>query len=458
MPNIRVLSIAYDNCLARQPATNPQQILDANRGFIQTLAEGSYDKTYIMIGSARQSYGRDKKLSTQNNNSSCFPVYQALTQAIKTKAGERDVSLDAYLLADSFSGVNPGASFNLALLPSEQAQALEHAACINDHSKVLLLYAQMQKLAVEHPNESIEFNFYDDNDDQVLSEAYHTFNDHLNLIPHTVRLTLNEYKGEQVTSYEPIQGQGIINSSYAQSVKNIEEVLQRNATYLETAGANNAGKTNLDAKEFNTHHYKNILRDFEHEAYFNMLDAAIAAPRLTKQQAQKNVLALFKNLTRIEDINALFMALTERRIQDKLNEHKHLVLDTALFRQKTTSYMDLEHKIKQHALKVIVETAHAKPLAEELKYLQNVRNMDIITRPRHNYRPKEIKGLKITRTASARILDTLIANCELQLKLVKGSYNLEHISEVAASEQAAIESQEAAPQAEAEASSSAAPQ
>ena len=93
-----------------------------------------------------------------------------------------------------------------------------HDKAINDKTKVTLLYTQMHKIASEHPDDTILFDFYDDQN-YILNSLKYTFAVHPDLIPKNVTLNLKQYDGKCLSNIKSIQGEGRIDFNYADNIK-----------------------------------------------------------------------------------------------------------------------------------------------------------------------------------------------------------------------------------------------
>lgn len=107
----------------------------------------------------------------------------------------------------------------------------------SDDTKILLLYAHIQRAAVESKGQPIEIHFFDDKI-ELLNNLKQFFTQHPELIPKNTTLHFLQYapnrspfNSAQPTIREPqligsICGTGICNSHYAQTIRNINQRVQ----------------------------------------------------------------------------------------------------------------------------------------------------------------------------------------------------------------------------------------
>eukprot|EP01035_Chromulina_nebulosa_P021807 gene21807-28225_t len=162
------------------------------------------------------------------NSKGSYPTESCYKAVIKV-CKYLDATFDNFLLSDIYSKKDPGTSYDWAILNPE-------SFCYNwflDVSKLTILYSQMHKVALKYPNDFIFYDFYDDKglstyNLAVLLENLETFfikND--SLIPKNVLLQLYHYDGGKVTPYKPIQGTGIIDSNYYETVLEMSNISKK---------------------------------------------------------------------------------------------------------------------------------------------------------------------------------------------------------------------------------------
>lgn len=249
---IRAISLDFDGCLfndiykanyARQrvfegTATKrpimPDALFDQNVGLFKKLiySGDKFSKTIILNGSNRQSYKAEMAGMKKNNTESSFLAMSRIGKKLNAE-------VDPFLTADIYGNQRSGFSYRAALYEKYTGR---HADTKPDPSKIATLYAQMHKLANEHPNESVVFEFYSAPDDYVhLTHRY--FKDNPQLIPDNVILNMHYYprKGsltistdnnripmqplsdsDTTYSYDPIQGKGGIDIKFGSTVRQIK--------------------------------------------------------------------------------------------------------------------------------------------------------------------------------------------------------------------------------------------
>lgn len=120
------------------------------------------------------------------------------------------VELDRFLLADVYADQEPGTAFvsaeNELIQNDAKGDTYSHAVYGFDDSKILLLYAQMQKLSIEHPNKRIEYHFTDDRVD-ILARLYLFFEANKSLIPNNLTLHISLYQGYYPVNVLPFKSE-----------------------------------------------------------------------------------------------------------------------------------------------------------------------------------------------------------------------------------------------------------
>lgn len=224
---IRVSSFDFDNCIFHidyiwdKNKPNEYSVILENSEFLETIRSQNhfFDDNICLVGSNRQSKATDDELSDFKPapTESCFAAIEKLSAFL-------DARLDPFLMADIYGNLPSGTSFYKARSP--QSNRLKHANWVFDKSKLSILYAQMHKIASEYPNDEIIFDFYDDKRagafdgkmEALLENLERFFTRHPEMIPKNVTLRLHHYAGKEVTPYQPIKGQGIIDTGYRNTV------------------------------------------------------------------------------------------------------------------------------------------------------------------------------------------------------------------------------------------------
>ncbi len=193
-----VYSFDFDGCTANYLflSSKHKDILAANKALFDQI-KSSHHRKVIYIGSNRQAPRDDLANSTADERGSCYPAIQMI-------ADELDGVLDNFLLGDIYNDLPDGTCFK---------QALKHIAknhkdykefnekkfkslynWTHDESKLTVIYAQIHKVSLEHPNDPIHFNFFDDRED-ILKQLHAYFSKYPDLIPSNVILNLKQYRG-----------------------------------------------------------------------------------------------------------------------------------------------------------------------------------------------------------------------------------------------------------------------
>lgn len=221
----RVLSFDFDGCLFNMNyiSAGDKDVIKHNLEFLEKLkAENrGFDQVITTIGSNRQSKTLDENnrygFGPQGfcDKGSCFPAIQVVNDYL-------GATFDPLLLADIFADLSEGESYRRALSPDYQG---EHSETYFDEGKLTLLYAQIQKAAMEDPTAEIIYDFYDDRED-ILYGLNRCFTKFPELIPKNVIIRLNQYNGkkEEVGISKvlfDIKGIGFIDTNYRQTVKDM---------------------------------------------------------------------------------------------------------------------------------------------------------------------------------------------------------------------------------------------
>lgn len=242
---VRILSFDADGCLfhSKYIDAKDQNVILHNQAFLKQIktesAAMAVDKVISMVGSNRQS----KQLDDSNrfffspygcgDKGSCFTALKTLSEYLGS-------DLDPLLLADIFSDLPAGTSYDIAMqvlskitysahdnfleIATKMTAAdagVKHPQTYFDTSKVTLLYAQIHKTAIENPTADIIYDFYDDRSD-ILEMLRVFFGEYPEFIPENVTLRLNQYDGSCPSKlHHEIRGTGFIDSQYRETVKDM---------------------------------------------------------------------------------------------------------------------------------------------------------------------------------------------------------------------------------------------
>lgn len=223
---IRVLSLDFDGCLfhtayvCSKNQHTSDRVIQCNKAFLDKLRlEGDqYAKTITFIGSNRQSKQIDDFnhwSPSRNYKGSCFPAIKTITAYLNK--GKADVRFDSFLLADIYGELEVGTSYKYA---TNKKYHGNHAAWRFDETKLSILYAQMQKIASEHKDEEIQFDFYDDRRD-ILETLKTYFEKNPKSIPQNITLNLDYYAGSTESLQLSIKGTGEIDCHYKETIKSL---------------------------------------------------------------------------------------------------------------------------------------------------------------------------------------------------------------------------------------------
>ena len=234
-----------------------QDYIDENQSLISFMqrTQDQFDKKVIFVGSNRQSLLLDSE-NGMDDTGSCF----AAVDYISKKLG---AVFDRFTLSDIYLDLEPGQSIYLFLQEvykkgwQEQVLDFDKFCDLKDNwrlsslfdlssgkffseDKINIIYAQIQKVASDHPNDEIVFDFIDDRID-ILQYLGTFFRKHPTLIPSHVTLRLFQYQmnilspiggnalsadNTQSINYE-IRGTGAIDTDYRQTVINMGKLAEK---------------------------------------------------------------------------------------------------------------------------------------------------------------------------------------------------------------------------------------
>ncbi|WP_237762027.1 hypothetical protein [Legionella santicrucis] len=244
---VRVNAIDHDGCFGLQHM-EPREMGTMHKPIIESLnhqkENQGYAVDYVTSSSNRQSIRLDCLNSIYNQNNLAFPVAKALAKSL-------GAWFDPLLLADITANRKPGFTINCI---NEVAQAKKlnlfenrvsnevidallqenHADFTFSEDKINIIYPQMHRIALFHPQAKIHFNVYDDLLKQVLEPLNRFYSDYPDLIPANTTLNLYYYNtvNNDSMSHElnmpnlihTIHGTGSIDSHYYHTVRQMEEI------------------------------------------------------------------------------------------------------------------------------------------------------------------------------------------------------------------------------------------
>jgi hypothetical protein len=252
IPVINVCSVSFEKGLFNDTyyktyrTNKARALINCNTHFFIHLVASTreeYREIIFMNGSLRQSFPADEfsllvrhpsEPSRMLSSESCITALPTLANHVSSKINKH-CKLDEYLLVDSFCDFEEGETFRAGVNKladrAFESKALE-GICVNDKSKVILLYAQMQKIAVQYKDDVIQFDFYS-GDLQELQKIYIFFINNRVLKPHNVFLNLYLYNAAPLpnTKYVELKFQvddyqsGTIDLDYKANLKIMLECL-----------------------------------------------------------------------------------------------------------------------------------------------------------------------------------------------------------------------------------------
>jgi hypothetical protein len=216
MTKTRFVSVDYDDCLASKdrnaPYTN-EEFIKRNQKLIDNLESEKlqYTETVVLIGSARQCKRMDEHDGNKKKNGYCRDYIPIFAKHINAK-------FDGMLMGDVYNKVPTGTTYSEAKTKKIEF-GTKYKGCLLDRSKITILYAQIQKIALDYPEAQIDFKFYDDHP-ALLQGLQDFFMQNNHLIPSNITLELYRHTGEELEKKVSIPGTGeSANPNYAKSVR-----------------------------------------------------------------------------------------------------------------------------------------------------------------------------------------------------------------------------------------------
>ncbi|MDX2346499.1 MAG: hypothetical protein QNK11_06495 [Legionella sp.] len=176
----------YDGCIGNFGGEkfSAEEQLERIKPFLDEIkaADPENHETFVGVGSARQSYRNDVYCKQYNNTTSCFGLYQAISDYW-------GATFDTFLMADALGNLSNGRSLSRAINPNYIGK---HEGWHFDESKISLLYARIHRAAAANPDGEVIVHFYDDRDD-ILSVLDDFFISNYDLLPPNVEISLHRY-------------------------------------------------------------------------------------------------------------------------------------------------------------------------------------------------------------------------------------------------------------------------
>ncbi|CAM3010314.1 Dot/Icm secretion system substrate [Legionella steigerwaltii] len=228
-------------------------VLVHNKAFLDTLKEQNkhFDSVYAFLYSNRQSYEVDlTNVGTHNRfKGSAFSTIETVCQDL-------GIVFDPFLLADLYNQLPYGTAFNKAIAEVKNGNYIDnpdnegHPTCPFDQDKTALLFAQLQKAAVDaatqHPGEDIVFDVFDAHQPN-LEYTKRFFSENKHLIPKGVTLNLNHYDGGEPTLCSSIDGEGVVYFNFAKhTIKLLEKGFSEREEYAKLSIHPENPKTLMD--------------------------------------------------------------------------------------------------------------------------------------------------------------------------------------------------------------------
>jgi hypothetical protein len=258
----------YDGCIGnnRNGKLTPEALVASLSDFLDLVKseEPPGSRSYVGIGTARQSKRYDVWSKYGNNSTSCYGLYAAI-------ADYWGVELDRFLLADLRGKLDDNTSFERATNPKYKDK---HADWYFDPSKITLLYTKMHRAAVLHPDAEVIINFYDDNED-ILFGLEDFFLDNENLIPKnvTLRLCYCFDRGREYEDHATLVGNEKslgTDEHYKKTMRKVGQHIQKHGLLLDIPGL----KLNEQIRTTRTMHQLKDIAFFEQQTKHTNTGAA----------------------------------------------------------------------------------------------------------------------------------------------------------------------------------------
>ncbi|KAF5271459.1 hypothetical protein FQR65_LT05079 [Abscondita terminalis] len=215
---ITSMNIDFDGCLdsACQSAKYKAFLENFSQEVQKSLQENAKNPptVEILIGSQRQSQAEELRMITGHSRP-CAGYYKRFKEDLQIT------------LRDLFYNFSHGTSFTqLEQLQKDyigNSSTIEGTEHFIDHSKLLLIYAQIHYIANKYKTEEIRYGFYDDKEKEILSNLDIFFKKNPCWIPSNIELFLHRYAKNDLKP-EPIskiKGVGEINNNYSRTIKDL---------------------------------------------------------------------------------------------------------------------------------------------------------------------------------------------------------------------------------------------
>ena len=257
---INVRSFDFDGCIFNSTyvySTEEDRLIKCNESFIKFVSDEikneEYNNVFFIVGSNRQSYDADQVNFDSNLphpitrerktyiKGSCFPALNQLCEEFKKrdKQNKNIYAVNPYLLADTYGERKHGYNFESAIkkLKSKGKADFNFSQFEPDESKLNILYAQMNKMALENPDADIIFDFYDDRyagngGSDILQGLADFFKNNADLVPSNLTLRLHFYDGMDLPKkIAEIKGAGETDFRYEHTIRAAKFVDRDNEKY-----------------------------------------------------------------------------------------------------------------------------------------------------------------------------------------------------------------------------------
>lgn len=303
MSKIKVAAIDYDGCLSHQ-SFQEALLKEPGADIAETLIEHNPDLmerlegfNQIMVGSNRQDVRGDVQESMKSNfktggidhTGSCFSILAAISQKLNCE-------FDPFLLGDLYTGKPHGYTVQEAMKLQEghahkysndmtANKVADISSWVFDHQKVSIVYAQIQELALRHPNDEIEYHFIDDRDD-ILKNIEAFFKANPELIPGNVTIKTVRYYNSNPDKHS---AESSMEQVEREAIQSNDKTRKANPFYAENLRAWASKNRDSTGEQLNQEmDIKEIYSDLKtgHDAIFELHEDLRAVITLTKTSSK----------------------------------------------------------------------------------------------------------------------------------------------------------------------------
>lgn len=222
---IHAYSFDFDGCLYTQNYLDcHKDVVRANQQLMDHVKEkAEQNGAIVMVGSNRQSRDIDVFNNIDKRLKSCF-------KSIEQIAHHTGAKLEKTLMADIENDLPLGTAFDEAIeaennktnngYVSDEGEG-HYRVTDQEFEKFVMLYVQMHKLAMDYPEQNVQFYFYDDAP-MILEQSCKAFTNNTSLVPANVTIHFQHYLGNETPinqNYGHVVGTGQKDKLYREHAK-----------------------------------------------------------------------------------------------------------------------------------------------------------------------------------------------------------------------------------------------